>query len=145
MLATLALAATLSAADCAALAESARPAIDHANGDWVRALKAGDADAIAAAYAEDGLFQKPDGTLIVGRAGVRDLYAAAAPKSATIAAGGIVTEGIACGDAHLLYEWGHGWLTTRSADGRLLESGGPYLTVWKQVGSEWKIVRNLTF
>jgi ketosteroid isomerase-like protein len=145
MFAALALAAALAQPDCEALKASARPTIEHANGDWVRAMRAGDSDAIAAAYADDGLFVTPDGAVVAGRAAVRDLYAAGAKDASGIAGGGIESEGLACGAAGLLYEWGRGWLKLRRPDGRDAQRGGAYLTVWKRVGGEWKIVRNLAF
>jgi uncharacterized protein (TIGR02246 family) len=145
LLTIVALAAALTQPGCAALKASARPTIDHANGDWVRALKAGDAAAIAAAYADDGLFVQPDGSVVVGRDKVRDLYAASAGRRASIVDGGIQTQGLSCGGSDLLYEWGRGWLRVRGTDGAPVERGGPYLTVWKRVGGDWKIVRNLAF
>ena len=131
--------------DCAALVASARPAIEHANGDWVRALKARDAAAIAAAYADDGVFVLADGSLVKGRAAVEALYARNGAAAASIVGGGITTEGVACSDDGLIYEWGDGRLAQKGADGAVHERGGPYLTVWKQLGGEWKIVRNLAF
>jgi uncharacterized protein (TIGR02246 family) len=147
MILSLVLAAGLAATepDCAALVASAHRTIDHANSDWVRALKAGDAAAIAEAYAEDGVFILPDGSAVKGRAAVQQLYAANAKAAATIAGGGIETRGMACSADGLIYEWGQGSLRLRGADGREQTHGGPYLTVWKRIGGQWKIVRNLAF
>lgn len=145
MFASIAFAAALAQADCEALKGQARAAIEHANGDFVRALQARDAEAIAAAYADDGLFVLPDGKVIAGRGAVRDLYAAAAAATPPVLSGAVETEGLACGGPDLLYEWGRGRLTVRGADGVATERGGPYLTVWRRIGTEWKIVRNLAF
>ena len=145
MFASIALAAVIAQADCEALKAQARPAIEHANGDFVRALKAGDAAAIAAAYADDGLFMLPDGRVLVGRAAVRDLYAQAAKTASAIRSGAIETEGLACGGPDRLYEWGRGWTKVEGPEGQETERGGAYLTVWKRIGAEWKIVRNLAF
>lgn len=144
MLASIAFAAALAHADCEALKAQARPAIEHANGDFVRALKAGEAEAIAAAYADDGLFVLPDGKVLVGRAAVADLYAQSAKGASAIRSGAIESEGLACGGPDLLYEWGRGW-TKVAGPGRETERGGRYLTVWKRIGTDWKIVRNLAF
>ena len=130
---------------CAAELAAAKPAIDHANNDWVRAMKAGDAAAIADAYAEDGLFVLPDGSLVKGRAAVQQLYAARGKAAAGIVGGGIDSERTVCGADGLLYEWGQGRLAVRGPDGRVETRGGPYLTVWKRVDGGWKIVRNLAF
>jgi uncharacterized protein (TIGR02246 family) len=145
MIASLLFAVSVAAAtpDCAALTASAWPFIQHANDDWVRAMKARDAAAIAAAYAEDGVFVLADGREVKGRAAVQAMYAQTTPAvAASIEGGGVLTEGTACSDQGLVYEWGEARLRIKGAD---QERGGSYLTVWKQVGREWKIVRNLAF
>ena len=141
-----ALASAPAADECEALKTSAQPAIEHANGDWVRALKAGDAAAIAAAYADDGVFVRPDGGVVAGRAQVAKMYAdAARGYGDRLMDGGVQTQGLACGDAGLLYEWGRAWLRLRGRDGQAVERGGAYLTVWRRIDGAWKIVRNLAF
>lgn len=130
---------------CAALRRSARPAIEHANADWVRAMRARDAEAIASAYADDGIFVQGDGKTVVGRAAVQALYAEATRRAPSILGGGIHSQGVVCGGDGLLYEWGRGELKLRTADGGEVVRGGPYLTVWKRIGGAWKIVRNLSF
>ena len=70
MLLGLILAAQVSGASCSALKAAAKPAIDRANGPFIRQLQAGDAAAIAEAYADDGLFIGPDGTTLKGKAAV---------------------------------------------------------------------------
>ena len=144
MITALALAAALSTSACDALKATARPALEHANGDWVRAMQARDADAIAAAYAEDGLFVRSDGAVVSGRAAVAAMYAEALKSARPILGGGIRSDGLACGGPDLLFEWGQGWLTQKGADGEVTR-GGPYLTVWKRIGGQWKIARNLSF
>jgi len=145
MIASLLLAAVVAAAspDCAVLVEEARPAIDHANGDWLRAMQAGDAASIAAAYAEDGVFILRDGTIAKGRAEVQAVFAGV--PSASIAGGGIDSLGLACGDGGLIYEWGRGEIVARGPDGQETRRTAPYLTVWKKLDGGWKIVRNLGF
>ena len=148
MMLSVLLAAAVATADpaCAAQIAAAKPAIDHANGDWIRAMKARDAAAIAAAYADDGLFVLPDGRTVKGRSAVEALYAATPQAAAAqITGGGIETQGLACSGDGLIYEWGQGVVRQRGQDGRERSRGGPYLTVWKATGGEWKIVRNLAF
>lgn len=142
------LAAAVAAADpaCAAQIASAKPAIEHANGDWIRAMKVRDAAAIAAAYADDSIFVLPDGRAVKGRAAVEALYAATpGAAAASITGGGIETQGLACSGDGLIYEWGRGVVRQRGQDGQEKTHGGPYLTVWKHLDGEWKIVRNLAF
>jgi ketosteroid isomerase-like protein len=148
MIASLLFAASVAAAppDCPSLIASAWPYIEHANGDWVRAMKARDAAAIAAAYADDGVFVLADGTEVKGRAAVQALYEkASAAATASITGGGIAPDETACNSQGLIYEWGDAELDLKGPDGGEHARGGPYLTVWKQVGHEWKIVRNLAF
>jgi len=149
MIASLLLAASVAAApppDCPSLIASAWPYIEHANDDWVRAMKARDAAAIAAAYADDGVFVLGDGTEVKGRAAVAALYAkSSAAAAASIAGGGIAPDDMACNSQGLIYEWGEAQLFLKGADGAEHARGGPYLTVWKRVGQEWKIIRNLAF
>jgi uncharacterized protein (TIGR02246 family) len=140
----LAAAAASAQPDCAARIAAARPAIDQANDDWIRAMKAHDAPALAAAYADDGLFILPDGSVIRGRSAVEALYAKST-ASAVVTGGAIRSLGTACSAEGLVYEWGEGVLRVRGAGGEEHERGGPYLTVWKDVGGQWRIVRNLTF
>lgn len=148
MIASLLFAAAVAAApqDCPTLIASAWAAIEHANGDWVRAMKARDAAAIAAPYADDGVFVLADGTEVTGRAAVEALYAKSSAASAgAIVGGGIAPKGTACNSQGLIYEWGEGELRLKGPDGAEQVRGGPYLTVWKKLGGEWKIVRNLAF
>ncbi|MBW8816112.1 MAG: SgcJ/EcaC family oxidoreductase [Caulobacterales bacterium] len=148
MLLAIALASAVAAVEpgCAALKAQAAPAIAEANADWFRAMKAGDAEALAAAYAEDGVFVGPDGAPVRGRAAVRDLYAARTAKGGPeLLSGRIESLGRTCGGQGLVYEWGRGSLTLRTADGRVAQRGGPYLTVWKRLDGRWRIVRNMAF
>jgi uncharacterized protein (TIGR02246 family) len=147
MLTSVLLAAAVATAqpDCAALLRSAHPTIAAANADWVRAMKAADVDAIVDAYAEDALFVLADGTPVRGRAAIRDLYAGRAKAASGIEGGWIKSLGTSCAGDGLVVEWGRAALTVRSAGGRTTERGGAYLTVWKELGGAWKIVRNLTF
>jgi len=144
---TLLAAAAVATADpaCAARIAEAQPAIDHANHDWLRAMKAGDAAAIAAAYAEDGLFVLPDGEVLRGRAAVQAFYAAAAGRRSAPTGGGISTLGLACAGRDLIHEWGEGEVRTLGDDGAEQVRRASYLTVWRKVGGAWRIVRNLAF
>ena len=66
--------------DTAAILASARPEIDAANAAWLSGLQRRDAGAIAAAYADSGLFIAGDGTVTRGRAAVARMYAARFPR-----------------------------------------------------------------
>ena len=124
----------------------ARPFIEKANTDWLPAMKAKDAEALAAAYAEDGVFVLSDGRQIVGRAAITDFYRQRVASLAQVLDGGIHHDGQTWVRDGLVYEWGHGGSTTIDKAGKRATGGGPYLTVWKrQPGGGWAIVRNLVF
>ena len=123
-----------------------RPAIDKANADWLPAMQARDAEALAAPYAEDGVFVLPDGRQIVGHKAIADFYRQRVAGLAQVLEGGIHHDGMAQAREGLVYEWGHGGATTVDKTGKRSTSGGPYLTVWKrQADGHWAIVRNLVF
>jgi uncharacterized protein (TIGR02246 family) len=127
-----------------ALPADALSAIRAANDDWLPALKRGDAAAIAAPYAADGLFVTTSGEVVHGRDAVRELYAQRMAHIKKVMGGELVEEGTARVSDTLVYEWGHGTLTVQKEDGSESRGGGPYLTVWRR-GSDgrWQISRNL--
>ncbi|HEV2442591.1 MAG TPA: SgcJ/EcaC family oxidoreductase [Steroidobacteraceae bacterium] len=139
-------AATLPAAgpDPVTLIASARQAIESANAGWLPAMERGDAAAVAAAYAEDGVLITGKGAAIRGRAAIAARYRAELASIGQITGGGLVQEGVTV-SGRLIYEWGHGWLTTRQKDGKLRTgSGHSYLTVWRrEPDGTWAIIRNL--
>lgn len=140
-----ALAASAAQASPADLA-AAKPAIDHANADWLPAMKRKDAEALAADYAPNGLFVLPDGRTLVGRAAVADFYRSRLATAPKVLDGGIHQDGLAEAAGGLIVEWGHGGSTTVDAAGKVSTSEGPYMTVWKKgADGRWQIVRNLVF
>jgi uncharacterized protein (TIGR02246 family) len=134
------------ALDTAAILASARPEIDEANKAWVPGLRQRNADMIAAAYADSGLFIAPDGTVTRGRTAVTQMYTARFPRLREIRDGAVIQDGVAVVSAESVYEWGHAWLLMAAATpgGPPVRSGGAYLTVWqRQSDGHWRIVRNL--
>lgn len=134
--------------DTAAILRSARPEIEAANAAWLPGLKQQNAAAIAAPYADSGLFIQADGSVIRGRAAVAQMYVDRFPRMQGIRDGGIVQDGLSVVAPGLIYEWGHGWLelAPRSPGAAPVRSGGTYLTVWQRAtDGHWRIIRNLTF
>ena len=134
--------------DTAAVLASARPEIDAANAAWLPGLKQHDARAIAAAYADSGLFIGPDRTVVRGREAVMGMYVARFPRLRPIRSGGIVQDGLTVLGPTRIVEWGHGWLEMEPerSGGPPVRSGGTYLTVWeREADGHWRIVRNLAF
>ncbi len=133
--------------DTAAILSSARQDIDDANAAWFPALQRRDAVAIAAAYADSGLFIGPDGSVVRGRDAVARMYVMRLQRMPGARAGGIVQGGIAVAGPDTIYEWGSGWLelTPSTPGGQPIRSGGRYLTVWQRGSdSHWHIIRNVS-
>lgn len=134
------------ALDTAAVLASARAEIDAANAAWLPGLRQRDAAAIAAAYADSGIFIGPDGAVTRGRAAIAAMYAARFPRMRTILDGGVVQDGVVAVAPDRIYEWGHAWLemAAERAGGRAVRGGGAYLTVWQRgADGHWRIARNI--
>jgi uncharacterized protein (TIGR02246 family) len=126
---------------------SATPVMDRADAEWLGIVERGDADAVAAPYADDGVFVLPDGRVLTGRQAIADFYRErfSHPRK-KIVDGGIHKDGTAAAEGGLVYEWGHGGVTVVDSSGKQTASEGPYLTVWKRdAAGEWKIIRNMSF
>ena len=122
----------------------ATPVIQRANSEWSEAMKRGDADVIAKPYALDAVFVTADGNSIRGKTAIRDFYRLRFSSKTPVVSATIEHRGMAVGDHGLVYEWGTGTVTIRSAAGALETRGGPYLTVWKREQSgQWEIIRNV--
>jgi uncharacterized protein (TIGR02246 family) len=122
----------------------AMPSIERANSEWSRAMKSGDANAIAVPYAIDAVFVTVGGDRVRGRAAIRDLYCTRLNGKSPVVPASIKRGGAVAGDRGLVYEWGRGTVIARSASGTEETRGGPYLTVWKrQEGGRWEIIRSV--
>jgi uncharacterized protein (TIGR02246 family) len=109
-------------------------------------MRRADAAAVAAPYAEDGLFIGVDGTVTRGREAIRNLYAARLATIERVVGGELKSDGSVQVDAALVYEWGHATLVVSKKDGSRAESGGGYLTVWRRnLAGRWEIIRNIVF
>lgn len=123
---------------------SAAPFIDRANDDWSRAIVSGDADVLSAPYAENGIMIAPDGSVSVGKAAVRALYADRHKSAAKIITATIRSDGRVAPDADDVYEWGAATITLRRGN-QTSHRVGRYLTVWHRAGDKWLISRNIAF
>lgn len=136
------------ALDSAAIVASARPEIDAANAAWYPGLQHRDAAAIAAAYADSGLFIASDGTVTRGRAAVASMYSARFARLRPLRAGGVMQDGLTVLSPTRIAEWGRGWLEMEPEHpgGPPVRSSGSYVTIWeRQADGHWRIVRNLAF
>jgi uncharacterized protein (TIGR02246 family) len=122
----------------------ARATIAAANADWIPALKKHDADAVAAPYAEDGVFVAADGAVFVGREAIARMMRDRFARMGTVVSGTIVQDGL-MRQGSFIYEWGHANLDVTREGGAPQHSAGRYLTVWQpRTGGRWQIVRNLS-
>ncbi len=122
----------------------ARATIAAANAAWVAALKAQDALAVAAPYADDGIFVTATGAIVKGRTGVAQLMRDRFAQTGRVVNGEIVQDGVTR-QGSLIYEWGHATLELGPAGAPPVRSGGRYLTVWRKSGAgHWEIIRNLS-
>lgn len=123
---------------------SAKAAIQAADEEWLPAMQRGDAETIAAPYADDGVFVTKAGETIRGRSAIRDFYRTRLKSIAHIT-GQLVQESLVTSGS-LVYEWGHASTTVELKDGTRRSGGGAYLTVWQETSpGRWQIIRNLVF
>lgn len=143
-----------SSADTAPSAQSADPvtiiasasnAIEAANTSWLPEMERGDAAAVAAVYADDGVLLTSQGAVFLGRAAIAARYRAALVKMGRVVGGRLVQEGVTVSGG-MIYEWGHGWLATEKDGKRRVGAPGAYFTVWRRdPDGTWRILRNLVF
>ena len=121
---------------------SAAPSIDKANEEWTHAIVSGDADVLAAPYAENGIFVGPDGSEVRGHDAVRAMYAK--PRPVKVLKASIHSDGRVAADPDDVYEWGSASMTVER-DGKSRDASGRYLTVWHRQGKQWLITHNIAF
>lgn len=120
----------------AALAAEGAEALDQA---WMKAMKAGDAAAVAACYASDAVLWLPGAPEAKGAKAILDEYTG-------LLGANTVTE-VSLTDGHyetsrdMSYGWGHFTMTlTPKAGGAPTTMVGRYVDVAKKVGGKWKYV-----
>jgi uncharacterized protein (TIGR02246 family) len=145
-MAALVAAGALALAGCAQKAPApADTAADEAavraiNPTWFKAYNAGDADAVAALYADDAVLSIPGAPPARGRAAIREAFVkdiAAAANSGTYGQGPKSDVAIS-GD--LAYEWNT--FTVTDKGGATVDTG-KYLTVYARKDGKWAIVRDM--
>jgi ketosteroid isomerase-like protein len=122
---------------------AAAPFIDKANDDWTRAIVTRDTDVLAAPYDTTGVFIGPDGSVSVGKAAVRSMYANR-PASVRVLKASIRSDGRVAHDRDDVYEWGTAVMTVQRG-AQVKKVSGRYLTVWHRSGKRWVITRNIAF
>jgi ketosteroid isomerase-like protein len=119
-----------------AAAEDIRQTIEANNTGFITDLLRGDAKAVAERYTADAVVMPPNATAAVGTAAIEAFWSAAI--EAGIEDAELTTTQVeASGD--LAYEDGEVSLT--DSDGKTTQHR--YLVVWKRVGGEWKLHRDI--
>ena len=104
---------------------------------WNDAWAAGDADAIANMYAADAMVLPSFGEPVVGRADIREYWAAVM----ILDPGGSITSVESGSNGDLAFE--RGTYISRDADSVEFDHG-KYLVAWKVVDGDWKIFRDMS-
>jgi uncharacterized protein (TIGR02246 family) len=146
MAAMVALAAGVAAiaADRDEVPAAVRQTITTANNDWLKAMKAQDAAGVAAPYADDAVFVLPTGEAVQGRAAIERMSRERFARTGRVVDGTIGDDGLTR-TGQYVYEWGHANLRVAAGEGRTVESGGHFLTVWAaDANGRWRIIRNLS-
>lgn len=114
-------------------------AIRAINPTWFKAFNAGDADGVAALYAEDAVLNIPGAPAARGRTAIREASATdiAAAAGLTNNAGSSPEFGVS-GD--LGWEWNT--FTVTDASGATVDSG-KYVTVYGKKDGKWMIIRDI--
>jgi uncharacterized protein (TIGR02246 family) len=121
-----------------AVAQSAadlRSQIEKQSQAWQNAYNAADASALAALYAEDAKVMAPGAAAVSGRSAIQALFAEDVKRGSK----NTLTTMEVFGNGDLAIEVG-GWVEN-GADGSHKDHGS-YVTIYKRVGSDWKIYRD---
>jgi steroid delta-isomerase-like uncharacterized protein/uncharacterized protein (TIGR02246 family) len=108
---------------------------------WFDLYNAGDADGVAALYADDGVVMAPGTPAVVGRAAIRDYIESDIETSKAAGLtfkGDEVTEGAVDGDT----AWTKGGFSVVDASGAQV-STGKFLTVYRRTSGQWLILRDI--
>ncbi len=109
--------------------------------DWIAAYNAGDANGVAALYAEDAVVMPPGAAAAVGRAAIRDFIAADIADSKAQGlkfTGGESSDGAIDGNTG----WTTGTFAVTDSSGATVGTG-KYLTAYERINGEWQIVRDI--
>ncbi len=130
----------LSGAAQAADAASESKALHGVVQSWTKAYNAGDAEGIAALYAEDALLMPLHQPAVSGRAAIHAYFTkevAEAKKGGMVVSTNANPDSGATGDLG----WASGTYAVKDKSGRTLEAG-KYLSVFKKKDSKWLFLRD---
>ena len=140
---------TVLAAACRTPAPSA-PAVDTAaeeatltagTDSWFTAFNGGDAEAVAALYADDAVVMPPHASVATGREAIKALMTT--DIAATKAAGLVLVNGASTAGVSGNLGWHQGTYTVKNATGETVDSGS-YMEAWKKgADGKWLIIRDI--
>ena len=117
--------------------EEARAGIEATNAQFMEAFSQSDAAGVAACYTEDAKFLSPNSEIVGGREAVQE------------AIQGLIDAGIKGLRLEATEVEGHGdtahevgTYTLMGEDGQTMDQG-KYIVIWKKVGDEWKLHRDI--
>ena len=107
---------------------------------WMDDINSGNADGVAAQYAEDALLMPPNAPTATGRAAIRE---AIARESAGMKAGGITLKSTATTGVGVTGDlaWMSGTYAVTDAKGATIDVG-KYLSVHKKINGAWLYIRD---
>lgn len=116
--------------------KEARAGIEAANAKWMAAFDQGDAAGIAANYTEDTQVMPPNSETLRGRTAVQEVFQGFIDAGLKVK----LTTVEVVGRGDMAFEVGNA--TVIGPDGQTLDQS-KYIVVWKMVGSEWKMYRDI--
>jgi uncharacterized protein (TIGR02246 family) len=117
-------------------------AIQKANSQFITATSTGDVTTIAAPYADNAVFVRPDGTCIQGRAEIEKMYRTRFEQSGLPISTKLDSKNVIL-DGDVAYESGNAEVTVMK-EGKPVITASRFLTIWQRgAEGEWKIVRNI--
>lgn len=120
--------------------DAAEQTIRDIDARWVQAIAAGDADAIAALYADDAYMLVPNQVRIAGREGIKSTWADMLSANMALT---FTPNRIEIADAgDMAYEVGTYNLAMDGPDGRV-QDNGKYVVVWMSEEGEWHVVADI--
>jgi uncharacterized protein (TIGR02246 family) len=121
--------------------DSARVAIEARGVAFAEATNAGNADGVAAMYAEDAVLMPPDMPAVTGRDNIRSTFAAMMGQMPGMRIAFQVQDVVANGP--LAVERGAWIITVPTPDGGSSEMRGKYLVAWRRIDGEWMMARDI--
>ncbi len=119
------------------MTDAAKEAIAAANKAFMAAFANGDAAGIAALYTEDGQVAPPSAEVMTGREALQEFWG-------MVIGMGLKSVKLETAELELLGEAGieQGYYELGAGTGKVADRG-KYLVVWKRVGGEWMLHRDI--